>query len=371
MTFDFYTHLAALQACPTDGTLPGGLASGFVDGCTVWFASNDISAAKYEALLANEKDKQRRKELHEKKRKHEDAKNNARRCYIQRARAERLQRSSTQRLGNSKASYIQRARAERLQLPDDPNLDLDPWPSQLLHADCLAIKVEFELLTPWYSKDDRPFHVLDNPVRKDRVFGVPFIAAASWKGMLRWACRMQAGLRQHLEEGKRFDAWTDPDWILHLFGNEKGKEDHEKLRQGALVFYPTWFDKIGFEVINPHDRGRRAGTQPIYYEVVPGKRPGQDGGKRPGQDGGKGTLHLLYAPWPGMNPAAAEEEWLPKLLEAIEDLLTRYGISAKRTVGWGTAEIKKWRARRDNQPIEADSRDELVHKLGLDAGGGS
>ena len=72
-----------------------------------------------------------------------------------------------------------------------------------------------------------------------------------------------------------------------------------------------------------------------------------------------------------MNPAAAEEEWLPKLLEAIEDLLTRYGISAKRTVGWGTAEIKKWRAWRDNQPIEADSRDELVHKLGLDAGGGS
>jgi len=114
-------------------------------------------------------------------------------------------------------------------------LCLNPWPPPLLHSTWLALAVDFELLTPWYSKDDRPFHVLDNPVRKDRVFGVPFMAAASWKGMLRWACRM----RQPLKEGKRFDAWTDPDWILHLFGNEKGEEDHEKLRHGALVFYPT------------------------------------------------------------------------------------------------------------------------------------
>jgi CRISPR-associated protein Cmr2 len=331
MIYDLYAELPAQHARPETGSLPDALASGFVDGCTVWFASNDISAAKYDAQLANEKDKQRRKELHETKRKHEDAKNDARRC------------------------YMARAQAGPLNLPCE--LNLNPWPPQVLHADWLAIEVEFELLTPWYSKDDRPFHVLDNPVRKDRVFGVPFMAAASWKGMLRWACRM----RQPLKEGKRFDAWTDPDWILHLFGDQKGEE--KDFHQGALVFYPTWFDKIGFEVINPHDRSRRAGTQPIYYEVVPGKRPGQDGGK--------GTLHLLYAPWPAMKLAAAEEEWLPKLLEAIEDLLTRYGISAKRTVGWGTAEIKKWRAWRDDQPIEADRRDELVNKLGLAAGGGS
>jgi len=339
MTFDFYADLATLQACPTDGTLPGALASGFVDGCSVWFASNDICAAEYAAMLANEKDGQRRKELQEKKREHERAKNAARRC------------------------YMRRAQAERLPLPS--KLDLDPWPPQLLHADWLALAVDFELLTPWYSKDDRPFHVLDNPVRKDRVFGVPFMAAASWKGMLRWACRMQAGLQQRLEEGKRFDDWTDRDWILHLFGNEKGEE--KDFHQGALVFYPTWFDKIGFEVINPHDRSRRAGTQPIYYEVVPGKRPGQEGGK--------GTLRLLYAPWPGMKTSPASDEWLPKLLQSIEDLLTGYGISAKRTAGWGTAKIEKWRAWRRDTPadrrIEADSRDELLNKLGLAAGGGS
>jgi CRISPR-associated protein Cmr2 len=215
----------------------------------------------------------------------------------------------------------------------DPISQTVPDFSNLLSSNCLAIQVDFELLTPWYSKDDRVFHVMDNPVRKDRVFGVPFMAASSWKGMLRWACRMRDGLHDHLEKHNgKIDGWRDPDWILHLFGNEKGEEDHEKLHQGALVFYPTWFDRIGFEVINPHSRERRAGTQPIYYEVVP--------------PGAKGTLSLLYAPWPGMKFNADPQKVLPELLEAVEVLLTTYGISAKRTVGWGTAEIKEWRAYR-------------------------
>ncbi len=312
MTFDYFAELAALKACPTDGTLPGALASGFVDSCSVWATRG-----------GNEK-------------------NDARRC------------------------YMKRAQKVTLHLPGE--LELDPWPPERLHGDWLALEVTFQLLSPWYSKDDRPFHVLDNPVRKDRVFGVPFMAAASWKGMLRWACRMQAGLREHFEQGKRFNDWSDPAWILHLFGNEKGETEH--FQQGALVFYPTWFDKIGFEVINPHDRARRAGTRPIYYEVVPGRRPKQDN-PNDYEVGGEGKLRLLYAPWPGMKGMIAPEEWLPSLLQAIENLLTQYGISAKRTVGWGTAEITTWRAWRDNQPIEADRRDALLNKLGLASGGGA
>ncbi len=221
--------------------------------------------------------------------------------------------------------------------------------SHLPSSSWLAFQIDFELLTPWYSKDDRVFHVLDNPVRKDRVFGVPFMAASSWKGMLRWACRMQAGLREHLEQhGGRLDGWRDPDRILHLFGNEKGED--ENFHQGALVFYPTWFDRIGFEVINPHSRERRAGTMPIYYEVVP--------------PGAKGTLSLLYAPWPGMKPELKPKEFLPKLLEAIEDLLTTYGISAKRTVGWGTAKIIKWRAfHKTHGGVEGNTRDQLWQEV--------
>jgi len=219
----------------------------------------------------------------------------------------------------------------------------------LLHSSWLAFQIDFELLTPWYSKDDRVFHVMDNPVRKERVFGVPVLAASSLQGLLRWACRMQAGLREHLEQHNgKLDGWRDPDWILHLFGNEKGEE--KDFHQGALVFYPTWFDKIGFEVINPHSRERRAGTQPIYYEVVP--------------PGAKGTLSLLYAPWPGMKAEVEPIECLPKLLEAMEALLTTYGISAKRTVGWGTARIQGWRAyRKGKSPVEKDNREDLWSEI--------
>ncbi|GIX00213.1 MAG: hypothetical protein KatS3mg111_3545 [Pirellulaceae bacterium] len=216
--------------------------------------------------------------------------------------------------------------------------------SNLLSANWLAFQVDFELLTPWYSKDDRLFHVLDNPVRKDRIFGMPFMAASSWKGMLRWAFRMCTkliGPEIEPDEGKRKQAQA---WELHLFGNEKG--EGEEFSRGALVFYLTWFNRIGFEVINPHSRERRAGTQPIYYEVVP--------------PGTKGTLSILYAPWPGMKPCAKPGDVLPELLKAVEELLTTYGISAKRTVGWGTAKIEKWRAfHKTGGTVEQDGRDQL------------
>ncbi len=221
----------------------------------------------------------------------------------------------------ARRKYQKLAGALDLKLPGDLNLDPDTAPAV---PGWFSLAVHFTLQTPWYSKDDRPFHVLDNPVRKDRVFGVPFMSAASWKGLLRWACRMEAGLLGHLEEhDNQLRGWQDPDWILHLFGNEKG--EREDFERGALAFRPTWFDKVGFEVINPHDRARRAGTQPIVYEVVP---PGTGG-----------MLRLAYAPRPG---AAAPTDTFKKLFDAIEKLLTVYGISAKRTAGWGLAAPSTW-----------------------------
>lgn len=281
MRFDLYAKLASQAACPTDGSLPTGLASGFVDGCTEWSARGN------------------------------DQRNDARR------------------------QYLQRASSGTLELPSW--LQLDPPFDTLPDSSWLALEVTFTLQTPWYSKDDRSFHVLDNPLRKDRVFGVPYLAAASWKGLLRWACRMQAGLLGYLEQhGGKLDGWQDPAWIVHLFGNEKGEA--EDFQRGALAFYPTWFSRIGIEVINPHSRRTRAGTQPIAYEVVPADT--------------EGTLRLLYAPLPG---AAARDKVKPReavdrLLEAIQALLTTYGISAKRTAGWGTATVSRWTARRNGQP---------------------
>lgn len=294
MTFDLYAELAAQAACPADGPLPTGLASGFVDGCTAWSARGD------------------------------DLRNEARRCYMNRAS------SGTFALPNW--------------------LDLASPFDRLPDTSWLAFEVTFALQTPWYSRDDRPFHVLDNPVRKDRVFGVPYMSAASWKGLLRWALEMRIGLIGPNPTGDDEDKNKAKAIVLHLFGNEK--DEAKDLQQGSLVFYPTWFDKIGFEVINPHSRRTRAGTQPIYYEVVPA--------------GTEGILHLLYAPLPG---AAARGEVKPneaieRLLEAIEALLTTYGISAKRTAGWGTASVSRWTAGRKGQtPIQGNSLADFKAKL--------
>ncbi|GIW70803.1 MAG: hypothetical protein KatS3mg102_0345 [Planctomycetota bacterium] len=190
------------------------------------FWLNALRAAECEARLTHKADKNRKKQLEQKKREHERAKNNARRCYMERT--------------------VQRP----LALPQ--GLRLDPWPPELLHRSWLAIEVEFELLTPWYSKDDRLFHVLDNPVRKDRVFGVPFMAAASLEGDValglpdagRAAGAPRAGQALRGLERSRLDPAP----------LRKRERRREEFHQGALVFYPTWFDKIGFEVINPHDR---------------------------------------------------------------------------------------------------------------------
>ncbi|GIW56874.1 MAG: hypothetical protein KatS3mg082_3278 [Nitrospiraceae bacterium] len=74
-----------------------------------------------------------------------------------------------------------------------------------------------------------------------------------------------------------------------------------------------------------------------------------------------------------MKAAGEPEEVMRHLLDAIETLLTAYGVSAKRTVGWGTAEIKKWRAWREDtpadQPIAADNRKDFVDTLVANSGG--
>jgi len=193
-------------------------------------------------------------------------------------------------------------------------------------SDWFGLEVSFILTSPWYAKDDRVFHVLDNPVRKERIFGTPFLSATAWKGLLRHSCRMQAGLLSHLRKDPKMKNWEDDPWLIHLFGNEKG----ERKKAGALLFFPTWFDKIAFELINPHSRETRAGTNPILYEVVPA--------------GTQGRLRLLYAPTPGQEKRDEVQviNFIDHFIDSIENLLTQYGISAKRTVGWGAAEISGW-----------------------------
>lgn len=226
------------------------------------------------------------------------------------------------------------------------------------------LQFTFNLAKPWISKDDDPFYVAEsvNPVRKDKVFKVPMIAASSWKGLLRWTA-----MHTRLVSKKDF---LEPDKFAQerfvqtlLFGDEKGEEprkntdfaayldtlkpdarDEYKLllrmyydakdndplphHSGRLMFYPTFFDLIDVEVINPHSRKTKAGTHPIYLECVPA--------------GASGTFTLIYIPFDlfGKDKAAAREQALADLqlvAKGLQAMFLTYGFSAKRTSGYGVA----------------------------------
>ena len=198
---------------------------------------------------------------------------------------------------------------------ENPHHDLGSLPkcNFLLH-------VQFTLDKPYMGKDDEEFYIHENPVSKEKVFKIPYIKASSWKGNLRWAF------------GKPNDLPENDERLLRIFGNKKGEENPENLRKGRLYTYPTFFNKISLDIINPHDRIARAGKNPITLEVIP--------------KGTEGNLCLLYVAFDGIggDEKSIKEEIeidLFLLCKAVKVLLTEYGMSAKRTSGYGAAHIEE------------------------------
>ena len=107
---------------------------------------------------------------------------------------------------------------------------------------------------------------------------------------------------------KGYNKWEDErkdknNQMIRLFGNVKGES--EEFSRGSLYFFPTYFDRIGLEVINPHPRDTGAGKQPIYFECVP---PGTEG-----------VFTILYVPQSGIDGEISKDdlkkiayEWLAK-----------------------------------------------------------
>jgi CRISPR-associated protein Cmr2 len=226
-----------------------------------------------------------------------------------------------------------------------------------------AINFNFKLQKPYLSKDDTDFYIIDNPIRKEWVFMVPYIAPSQWKGTLRSVMVQQlvewwsdlGDDKQHMDKcSKKFVNWRIQ--LTRFFGNEKelglegadayldrvggenlaGKyrEQLESLTDtgyfaGQLHFYPTYFTRIGLEVINPHDRETGAGSQPIYFESVP--------------TGTKGVFMLLYVPVDrigegdvGIDERSADNLCL--VAEGLRLMLTEYGFGAKTSSGFGVVE---------------------------------
>lgn len=184
---------------------------------------------------------------------------------------------------------------------------------ELPHSFFLQFPIALE--KPYLSKDDDEFYPNENPVRKDNVFKVPMVSPSTWKG----------NLRKVISE--KFEDAED-----RLLGHKKGEEDEKSFRQGRLFFYPTFFDRIDLEVINPHSRQTRAGTHPIYFECAPVNATG--------------IFSLLYIPFDLVGRFEVEEEAKKEplqdlliTLEAVKAMILEYGFSAKKTSGFGV--IKK------------------------------
>jgi len=224
-----------------------------------------------------------------------------------------------------------------------------------------TISFKFKLRKPYISQDDINLYIIDNPVKKEWIFKLPYIAPSQWKGTLR-----SAMVNELVEKA---DTLSDDEFAARrlnlrlMFGDEKGEEQgaikglaeylnekkpyaiktyRKKINQyfsiesdetfphnaGWLHFYPTYFTQIDLELINPHDRKTGSGIQPIYFETVPYSA--------------EATFTLLYVPLDYINEDIdkTEKQTISNLClvaEGIRAMMTHYGFGAKTSSGFGVA----------------------------------
>lgn len=194
---------------------------------------------------------------------------------------------------------------------DAPAVDLTQLPPL-----SFSVEFTFRLAQPYLSKDDAPFHILDNPVTREKIFRLPFVRASSWKGNLYSAL-------WHLGHDKKQEPEVA---VRRMFGILR---DAELGQAGRLRFYPTFFYASGLEVINPHDRQSGVGDRPIAFQSVP--------------IGEQGNFSLLYVPFE-LHEDAPETtrvdvaDDLRLTAEGLRAMFCLYGFSAKRTSGYGMAD---------------------------------
>lgn len=193
-----------------------------------------------------------------------------------------------------------------------PEIDFSLLPDSSFH-----LSFVFSLATPYLSKDDNPFYIIDNPIVREKVFRLPMVRPSSWKGNLYSALWQMGYERQNSPSLRR------------IFGQAHGQEDEEGISQaGRLFLFPTFFKKTGLEIINPHDRSRRVGKNPILFESVPSHQ--------------KGIFSFLYIPFDRIGQDEQETrrqlvEDLRVLAEGLRAMFLTYGFSAKRSNGYGLA----------------------------------
>lgn len=198
-----------------------------------------------------------------------------------------------------------RTSPEARKIHDAPKEGAIGW----LPAGSWVMRFDFRLAKELLTKDDRGHYPIENPVRKDRVFGMPILAATSWKGCLRAAYLAQYG-----------DVEREPE--ERIFGTRKGEMEDGGGEAGRLILFASEFDKIGFVVISPHERKKKEG-KPILYEAAP--------------LGSKGVFQAAYCNWDGRSGLKDAASDLKQVGETIGLAMGVLGIGAKTSSGFGAA----------------------------------
>ena len=239
------------------------------------------------------------------------------------------------------------------------NIDLETYTKTLI-PNSFALQVDFTLKSPYYSSDDDEFYIINNPCLKEKVFKVPMVRGSSIKGALIDSAReiiknksANSDKVKALESYFRIFGVGDNEFRevvkelndnnIKLFFMLNGlaidvnsdvknifkKYKESKAQKGRAIFYPIYFDKLSLEIINPHNRKTKAGTNPIHYEVVP--------------KGSNSQLQIVYIPYDGIlgkdSDIQKEAKQDLKFLKKCIQKAFYNGIGAKTKLGWGKANI--------------------------------
>lgn len=205
-----------------------------------------------------------------------------------------------------------------------------------------TLSLRFRLLTPLLTRDDDPFHLFDNPVRRDHVFGLPYLAAASVKGLaadayqraFRTEGEFSEPAKNTQEQQTQIAAFRRREGhALRLFGlADDGADTSNKSQAGRLHFCPVWFDAVQYLILNPADPATGQGTVPIQFEAIAPRRT--DGAPV------EVDVQVFYC-----NPAGAQDSDaatvradLARWLAAVAAWWPTLGLGAKRLAGYGAIE---------------------------------
>lgn len=274
----------------------------------------------------------------------------------------------------------------------DSSEELEQYTKDLMFGS-FGLWYEFQFESPYFSRDDDELYVVQNPMLKEQISKIPMIRGSSWKGLLSSVAldklkekveskdikeiiscysnfvrifgtgsenfrEAEKEIEKIIEEDEKkkntklteklfeycvFDLGIDVniqkdgtninkqliDEIVKKQNKEKVK-DIFSVGKGRAIFYPTYLNKLNYEVINPHSRKNRAGRNPIMYEVVP--------------KGTKGIFQLVYIPYDGilMEKSNLEDEMKSDkefIEEILEEALENVGIGAKTKLGWGRGKL--------------------------------